>query len=122
MVAGLPLPFKSAGVLLTANGSGIASGSITGVVGEVVGVGIALGTDMTTLALTVTMDTGDVAINGVTVTANKVIPVRRNAVTNDGSSAISGSAIPYMNKGGAITAAIASATLNKTVTITVFYR
>ena len=122
MADGLRIPLRSQNVVLTANGSGIASGSITGVVGDIIGVGITLGASMTTLALTVTADVGDVVINGVTVTANKVIPVRRPAVTNDGSTAITSSSIPYMNAGGAITAAIASATTTKTVTITVYYR
>ena len=122
MAPGLQIPLRSSSVVLTANGSGIASDSITGVCGEIVGVGITLGASMTTLALTVTADVGDVVINGVTVTANKVIPVRRPAVINDGSTAITSSSIPYLNTGGAITAAIASATTSKTVTVTVYYR
>lgn len=122
MTAGILNKIRSQKVTLTASVGGTASDSIAKVVGEIFGVQVTLGTGMTTADLTVTTDGGEVVINGVTVTTDKFFPVRHNAVTNDGSTAITNSVIPYLNKGGAMTAAIASATATKSLTVTIIYR
>ena len=116
-----PARISSQSVTLSSNVSGVASSTITEAAGEIIGVQVTLGTGMLTMALTLTSDTTQVILNGITVTANGFYKPRVNATTNDGSTAITNSFVPYVS-GGTITCAIASATASKDVTIKVFYR
>ena len=122
MVAGLHSSVLSEGISLTSNVSGAASGTISGVNGEIYGVYVALGTGMLTAAVTVTTEYGEVALNGVTVTANKMYRVYKNATTNDGSTAITNSCVPLVSGGGSITVSVASATASKGISVTILYR
>lgn len=105
---------------LTSNGSGAASGTISNVAGEIVGILITPGSGMSTAAVTITCDTGKVALS-VTVTATTLYQTRLNAISNDGSTAITNSFIPYI-AGGSVTFAIASATASKTIKAKIFFR
>jgi len=115
-------PFRAKSVSVIADVSGNASGSITGVVGEIVGVHVALGTGMTTADVTVTTDGSEKILDDVTVTASKLYGVRATAVSNDGSTSITDSFIPYVNMGGTMAVAVESATTTKSLTVTVLYR
>jgi hypothetical protein len=120
MVAGIREPMDSQTVTLTANVSGVASSTVY-LSGEVLGITATPGSGMTSCVLTITSDTAGVILNGVTVSAATFYKPRVSATTNDGSTAITNSFIPYI-VGGSATVAIASGVSAKTLTVTVYYR
>lgn len=109
-------------VVLTSSVAGTASGTLSGVLGEIIGIKAVLGTGMLTPSLTVTCDTTAKALDGVTVSANTYYKPRVGATTNDGSTAITNSYIPYFNMGSDMTVAITGGVSTKTITVTVYYR
>lgn len=120
MVAGIKEPMGAEIVTLTANVSGVASGTVY-LSGEVLGITATPGSGMTSCALTITSDTAGVILNGVTVTTATFYKPRVGATTNDGSTAITNSFIPYI-VGGSATVAIAAGVSTKTLTVIVYYR
>ena len=107
--------------LITTAANGVATTTIAGVKGDIEGVFVDMGTS-TSAAVTVTSDKSAVVLNGPTVTADTFYPVRRNALTNDGSTAITNSYIPYINFGGDMTVAVASGGDAKTLTVVIYFR
>ena len=67
MTGGPRVQMQSQEKTLTADVSGVASGAITKVEGEIIGVLITLGSGMTSAVVTLTSDTGQVVLSGVTV-------------------------------------------------------
>jgi hypothetical protein len=120
MASGVKEPMGAQTVVLTADGSGNASGTLY-FSGEVLGVTATLGESMANPVLTITSDTAGVILSGVTVASSTFYKPRVSATTNDGSTAITNSFIPYI-VGGYATVAIASATATKKLTVTVYYR
>ena len=108
-------------VALTTDGSGNASGTITGLSGEILGVYVDLGTGMSSAPLSVTNEFGQTVLTK-TFTTDGFIQPRVGVTTNDGTTAITNSYIPYINCGGSITAAVASGTASKSLTVYVLYR
>jgi len=111
---------KSSGTI-TCNGSGVGAGTVAGVNGEVIGIFVDLG-NATSVVATVTSDTAAVMLNGVTVSADTFYPVRRNAVINDGTTAISNSFVPYVNFGGSIVVGCTTGGSGKTFSVVIYYR
>ena len=121
MTGGPRVQMQSQEKTLTADVSGVASGAITKVEGEIIGVLITLGSGMTSAVVTLTSDTGQVVLSGVTVSTTHCYVPRLPATINDGSTAVTNSYIPYI-AGGSVTFAIASGVSTKTITARIFFK
>ena len=81
---------------ITTDGSGNATGSITGINGKIQGIYVNLITSVGA-DITLTTELGDVIFNDVSVAADGFYPVMDVPMTNDGSTTFTNSFIEYIS-------------------------
>ena len=105
---------------ITTDGSGDATGAISFLNGQIMGVYVNLITS-TGATVTVTTSLGDKILDAVAVTADTFYPIRDTPIENDGATAYTNSCIEYINTGADIDIIVASGGDTKTLEVKIYY-
>jgi hypothetical protein len=120
----LPGKYKLVSVssgLITTDAGGDATATIAAGIGEIMSVSVALGTSVSA-DVVLTNEAGATVLSKTGIAADAEYYVRAGAVTNDGTTAITNSFIPYMNQGGDMDVTIANGGDTKTLTVNVMMK